>query len=123
MSSVIQEFKNSAIKITIYFFPTIICCQKIEIYINRIQKFTISTPDIVLTHITSAANLTTFQKGPFYFGIKVFNHLPTSIKKTSHDMNQFKSVLKSYLLVNSFSSLEEYFAWNSDRDPGSVLSF
>jgi len=28
---------------------------------------------------TPTANLTTFQKGPFYFGIKVFNHLPTSI--------------------------------------------
>jgi len=34
---------------------------------------------------TPTANLTTFEKGPFYFGIKVFNHLPTSIKKTSHD--------------------------------------
>jgi hypothetical protein len=28
---------------------------------------------------TPTANLTTFQKGPFYFEIKVFNHLPTSI--------------------------------------------
>jgi hypothetical protein len=36
---------------------------------------------------TPTANLTTFQKGLFYFGIKVFNHLPTSIKKTSHDIN------------------------------------
>jgi len=31
-------------------------------------------------HIPTA-NLTTFQKEPFYFGIKVFNHLPTSTKK------------------------------------------
>ena len=35
------------------------------------------------------ANLT-FQKGPFYIGIKVFNHLPTSIKNTSHDIKQFR---------------------------------
>ena len=28
---------------------------------------------------TPTVNLT-FQKGPFYFGIKVFNYLPTSIK-------------------------------------------
>jgi hypothetical protein len=41
---------------------------------------------------TSTANLTTFQKGHFYFGIKVFNHLPTSIKNTSHDINQFGSI-------------------------------
>jgi len=28
---------------------------------------------------TPTVNLTNFQKGPFYFGVKVFNHLPTSI--------------------------------------------
>jgi hypothetical protein len=56
---------------------------------------------------TPTANLTTFQKGPFYFGIKVFNHLPSSIKKTSHDINHFRSILKSFLIINSFYS-EEY---------------
>jgi len=62
---------------------------------------------------TPVANLTTFQKVVLtkkYFGIKVFNHLPTSIKNTSHDINQFRSVLKRFLLINSFYSLEEYFA-------------
>ena len=58
---------------------------------------------------TPTARLRTFQKGPFCFGIKVFNHLPTSIKNTSHDIYQFRSVLKSFLLINSFYS-EEYFA-------------
>jgi hypothetical protein len=61
------------------------------------------------------ANVTTFQKRFSYIGIKVFNHLPTSITKTSHDINQFRSVLKSFLVINSFYS-EEYFAWNSNRD-------
>jgi len=69
---------------------------------------------------TPTANLTTFQKGPFYFEIKVFNYLPTSIKNTSHDISQFRSVLKSFLLINSFYMLEEYFAWNSNTDLGSV---
>jgi len=68
---------------------------------------------------TSFANATTFQKGPFYFGIKVFSHLPTSIKRTSHGINQFRSILKSFLIINSFYS-EEYFAWNSNRDLGLV---
>jgi len=68
---------------------------------------------------TATANLTTFQKGPFYFGIQVFNHLATSIKKTSHNINQFRSVLKSFLIINSFYS-EKYFAWNSNRDLGLV---
>jgi len=57
---------------------------------------------------------------PFYFGIKVFNHLPTSIKKTSHDIHQFRSDLKSLLNINSFYLLEEYFAWNSNKDLGLV---
>jgi len=67
---------------------------------------------------TRTANFTTFQKRVFYFGIKIFNHL-TSIKNTFYDINQFGSVLKSFLLVNSFY-LEEYFALNSNRDLGSV---
>jgi len=68
---------------------------------------------------TPTANFTTFQKDPFYFGIKVFNHLPTSIKNTSYDIKQFRSVLKSFLLVNSFYS-KEYFSSNSNTDLGSV---
>ena len=51
---------------------------------------------------TPTANLT-FQKETFYFGIKIFNRLPTSIKNTSYDINQFRSVLKSFLLINSFT--------------------
>ena len=52
-------------------------------------------------HIPTA-NLTTFQKSPFYCRLKIYNHLPTSIKNTSHNINEFRSVLKSFLLVNSF---------------------
>jgi hypothetical protein len=72
---------------------------------------------------TPAANLAAFQRGPYYFGIKVFNHLPASIKKTSHDINQFRSTLKNFLLINSSYSLEEYFAGNANRDHDSVYSF
>ena len=68
---------------------------------------------------TPTANLT-FQKGPFYFGIKVFNYLPTNIKNTSHDIKQFRSTLKSFFLINSFYAVEEYFTWNSNRDLGPV---
>jgi len=79
--------------------------------VNTIFSYDLHTP---------TENLTTFQKNPFYFGIKVFNYLPTSIKNTSHDINQIRSVLKSFFLINSFSSLDEYFSWNSNRDLGSV---
>jgi hypothetical protein len=55
------------------------------------------------------ANLTMYQKGVYYLGIKIYNHLPTAIKELSGDKNKFKLVLKRYLLHNSFYSLEEYF--------------
>ena len=61
------------------------------------------------------ANLT-FQKGPFCFGIKFFNYLPINTKNTSHDIKQFRFTMKNFLLINSSSSLEEYFTWNSNRD-------
>jgi len=56
-----------------------------------------------------AANLTTYQKGVYYSGIKIYNHLPTAIKDLSDDENKFKLALKRYLLHNYFYSLEEYF--------------
>ena len=42
------------------------------------------------------ASLTTFQKIPFYFGIKIFNRLPIRIKNTSHNINKFRSILKKF---------------------------
>jgi hypothetical protein len=57
-----------------------------------------------------------FQKGTIYFGIKIFNHLPFSIKDLSHKEKQFTPALKGFLLTNSFYSLDEYFNWNSTKD-------
>jgi len=56
-----------------------------------------------------APNLTLYQKGVYYSGIKIFNHLPTTIKNLSSDRNKFPIALKKFLLNNSFYSLEEYF--------------
>ena len=47
-------------------------------------------------------NLTTYQKGVYYSGIKIYNHLPTAIKDLSGDKNKFKLALKRYLLHYSF---------------------
>ena len=117
--SVIQEYKNSTIKITTYFSLLLFVGKTRDLYESISEIHNINTRFISDLH-TASANLTTFQKGPFYYGIKVFNHFPTSIKNTSTDINQFRSVLKCFLLTNSFYSLDEYFAWNSNRDLGSV---
>jgi hypothetical protein len=47
-----------------------------------------------------ATNLTLYQKGICYSGIKIFNHLPTTIKNLSDDRNKFQIVLKKFLLNN-----------------------
>ena len=55
------------------------------------------------------ANLTIYQKGVYYLGIKIYNHLPTAIKDLYGDESKFKLALKRYLLHNSYYSLEEYY--------------
>ena len=45
------------------------------------------------------ANLAAFQKGVWYAGIKVYNHLPLPLKHLSHDGFKFKTALKRFLLA------------------------
>jgi len=90
-----------------YIFPLLLFVAKNrDLYESNSEIHNINTRFSSGLH-TPTANLTTFQKGPFYFGIKFVNHLPTSIKNSSHGINQFRSVLKSFLLIYSFYSLEE----------------
>jgi hypothetical protein len=42
------------------------------------------------------ANLTVFQNGVLYFGIRIFNKLPSAIKDLSQDVKQFKLDLKGF---------------------------
>ena len=55
------------------------------------------------------ANLTIYQKGVYYHGLKIYNHLPKTVKDLSGDENKFELALKRHLLHNSFHSLKEYF--------------
>ena len=56
------------------------------------------------------ANLAVFQKGVWYSGIKIYNHLPPTLKQLSYDVSKFKTALKSFLLTKSFYTLEEYYS-------------
>jgi hypothetical protein len=116
-----QLFKNLKIlplKSQYIFSLFIIVAENRDLYESNSEIHNINTRFSSDLH-TPTANLTTFQKSPFYFGIKVFNHPPTNLKKTSRDINLFRSVLKSFLIINLFYS-EEYFVWNSNRDLGLV---
>ena len=57
------------------------------------------------------ANLTVFQKGVWFSGIKAYNHLPITLKHLSHNIPKFKTALKRFLLTNSFYTLDEYYGW------------
>ena len=57
-------------------------------------------------------NLSLVQRGVFYSGTKIFNHLPAHIKSLSKDTRQFKYKLKNLLLEQSLYSLDEFYQIN-----------
>ena len=48
------------------------------------------------------ANLASFQKGPYYSGIKIFNNRPTEIKDLSDNHKKFKNALKHFYIHSPF---------------------
>ena len=54
-------------------------------------------------------NLTKFKKGPYIMCIKVFNHLPQTLKDISNNPTHFRTLLTRFLHHHSFYSMEEYF--------------
>jgi hypothetical protein len=54
-------------------------------------------------------NLSVCLRGPYYFSIKFFNHLPLNIKELSYNAKQFRIALRAFLYSTSFYTLEEYF--------------
>jgi hypothetical protein len=50
-------------------------------------------------------NLTVFQNGAYFSGIKLFNHLPPKIKSLSNEIKLFKPALKGFLTHTHFIPL------------------
>ena len=67
------------------------------------------------------SNLTTYERGTYYCGIKIFNNLPLDIKKFSHTIKQFRLALSYFLHLKSFYTLDEYF--NSTKVQDLVLIY
>ena len=55
------------------------------------------------------SNLTKYQKGIYYSGVRVYNNLPPHIKDISDDPKNFEFHLKRSLYQHFVYSLEEYF--------------
>jgi hypothetical protein len=54
------------------------------------------------------ANLTTYQKGAYYLGIKILNNLPFEIKNVAGNQKKFKIALTKFLYTYSFYTMEDY---------------
>jgi hypothetical protein len=86
------------------------------VFVNKNRSLFLSNSEILdkntcfnhNLHLPSM-NLTLVQKGVFYSGSKIYNHLPLNIKMLSKDAKQFKSTLRSYLIEHTFYSLDEYY--------------
>jgi hypothetical protein len=51
------------------------------------------------------ANLTIYQRGSYYFGIKLFNHHPLKIMELAYDIKQFRAALNAFLHSKSYYTL------------------
>jgi hypothetical protein len=57
-------------------------------------------------------NITVYQRGLHYMGIRIFNSLPPYIKDISNNSKKCENCLKRFLHIHSFYSLDEYFQHN-----------
>jgi len=60
------------------------------------------------------ANLSCFQKGASYSGIRIFNSLSRSITNFKNEKTHFKVALKKFLNAHFFYSLDEFFTCTDD---------
>jgi hypothetical protein len=78
-----------------------------EKYQTNSDIHSISTRYRYNLHVPNS-NLSKYQKGVYYSGIKIFNNLPPDVKNLSHNVKMFKRALKEYLLSHSFYSVGEF---------------
>jgi len=56
------------------------------------------------------------QKGVSYFGVKIFNNLPSNMRSYRNDKNRLKNKLYRYLIIHSFYSITEFLECKRDKD-------
>jgi hypothetical protein len=79
-----------------------------NLFLDNGELYTIKTRNSYNLH-PPLSHLTKYQKGVYYAGIRIFNHLPTSVKSIANETKVFKKTLKRFLLDNSFYSMDEFF--------------
>jgi len=95
-----------------YIFSVLLFVVKNEdLYTTNQEIHNITTRSNTNLH-PPVCNLTVSQRGVYYSGIKLFNHLPLKIKSLSNEIKLFKSDLKRLLNLHSFYSVEEYLEYS-----------
>jgi hypothetical protein len=79
-----------------------------DLFISNYDIHNIQTRQIPDLHIP-ASNLLLFQKGVYYSGSKIFNHLPSFIKELASNVKIFKTTLKNFLTTTPFYTVDEFF--------------
>jgi len=78
-----------------------------KLFLDNAELYTTNTRNSHNLHLP-LPHLAKFQKGVYYAGIKLYNHLPTFIKKKASETEVFKKTLKKFLMENSFHYVEEF---------------
>ena len=82
--------------------------QSKNLFSTNIENHNIDTKQRNYLYLPQA-NLTIYQKGDYYLGIKIFNNLPMVIKDVTGNLEKFKIALTQFLYTYSCNTLEEYF--------------
>jgi hypothetical protein len=101
-------------KLAIMPIPCVYLFSLLTFVVNNLDKFQTNNSVNMINrrhnehlHIP-VMHLSSYQRGVYYSGVKLFNTLPTNILALKNDKNQFRMVLHSYLLRNSFYSIAEF---------------
>jgi hypothetical protein len=103
-------FKKLHILQTQYIFSTLFVAKNKDLFKTISEVHSFNSRFQYYLHIPTA-NLTVYQKGVWYSGARIYNHLPPALKQLSDDTLKFKAALKRFLLTNSFYTMEEYYNW------------
>ena len=97
---------------SIYFFYLNICGENKHLFNTNNQIHSFHARYKANLH-QPTANLTKYQKGVYYSGVKIFNNLPKEIKDLTNQTTPFRNSLKRFLLLNCFYNRKEYFNYQT----------
>jgi hypothetical protein len=100
--------------------PSLYIFSVLMFVVNNWQLFTNNSDTCLIMTTNSSnlyyppANLSIYQRGTQFIGIKIFNNLPNNIKQLYGNINLFKKTLLQFLYLHSFYSIDEFFKYKDN---------